>query len=458
MNEWVARLSTVSPFALAVSAVAFTFLLVSQKMLTQYEQLAGRAFARSNSRWRFYSIFAAMMLSAGMLALGYAVFAKAGFYTALASGNLWAWTFVVMGWVPLPALLLELALAQHVDALGFTQLYEGNIQRLPGRSFLRRWIQRLVLAELAENDRASQSVGRARFLDIKRQRSWIALSFLIRWLLTYAVASALGVHVRTNAQRNADFPVFAGNVQAREDWIVLFVSLVWMLLILLTPVFLLFSYFDFASATPALVFAWIMLFSLGLIQVSATFFGFDILTKRAPNWPVDKIAPYALLFLFLAGVFDILMELWVQTPTTPEGPFQKAIVTIVVIWRWFGGAVPIVLLIFLTGTIRRFLEDIARSRESELERVQTAMAANLIGLGLHHFGNKFSAVRALTSEIKQFGAPPTDPERQRQVWNSLNRFAQIADNALDEADKLLGGLKRDVRRTAMEPDSMVQCH
>lgn len=455
MNEWAVRLSTVNLFALAVSAIAFTFLLVSQKMLSQYEQLAGRAFARSDSRWRFYSIFAAMMLSVGTLALGYAVFAKDGFYTALAAGNLSAWMFVMMGWVPLPALLLELALAQHIDALGFTRLYEGNIQRLAPNSFLRRWAERFTAMEQVENDGAGESTSGAGILEATLKELRSRLSFLMRWLLIYAVAPALGVHLRINANTDSDFRGFGRNVQMREDWIVLFVSLIWIFLAVFISVLSVLQYLSYNLTIVAQFATWLVLFFLGIIHLVAAAIGFDILTQRTHGRPVDKIAVYALVFLLLAGVFDIVIELWARVPaSSPETFFEKSIARFVVIWQWFGGIAPIVLLVFLTGAIRRFLEDIARSREGELERVNAAMAANLIGLGLHHFGNKFSVVRALTSEIiKQSAAPPTEPERQRQVWNSLSKLAQIAEKALEEADHILGGLKRDIRRTATEHDS-----
>src|SRR5205807_114808 len=139
--------------------------------------------------------------------------------------------------------------------------------------------------------------GRRLFLETKRQKLRIRLSFLTRWLLTYAVASALGVHVKINTQREADFRAFARHVQAREDWIVLFVSSIWMVLLLIIFLFPILSYLNVDIVNAARFSAWFILFALVLIQSSAVGFGLDILTKKSPSRSVDKIAPYALLFL-----------------------------------------------------------------------------------------------------------------------------------------------------------------
>ncbi len=401
--------------ALLASGMALGFFVAAIFLLGHYQRQTGSAFSQADPRWRFQSVFGALMLFCGLVCFAFGLYALSprtggesvgrsavGVELILSGGKSWAWLAFALGMVPIPVVALELVLSRWFQQVGFTRHYETNARNWP----ITGWL-----------------IRQSRRPDAKRL--WRNILFFASWIGIYFITPIFNLgllgHFSANRERLKERKEDR-RLQMVVDALVGFTVLLSLTVLVFTALTAL------GVLPPSNDFANRLLTAFLFLVVVTAFVAVSILLAPAIRSPKSRRLTEALLAMLFVAIyapatwFDLLGNSFGKLPVWMQ-------------WfiPWFGGATPVPLVLLSILLVVLFINDLNAANTRHLTQVKESVNQNAMDMFVHVFNNKIYPPLGLVSNINTILRDRPD------LWRDDSRSLLIA--AADDAQAALTQLQ-----------------
>ena len=355
--------------ALLASGMALGFFVAALLLLGHYERQTGLAFSQADPRWRFQSVFGALMLVSGLSCFAYGFYAQTG---DLASTNIlgirqellrgtgevsWAWVALAIGLIPIPVLILELLLSRWFQQVGFTRHYEINAREWPLIGVLVRRLREPDSNPLKPSGGSLSEIWHFRALQLS-----YSVTFVVVWTVMYFVSPLLSLigrgHFAANRLRLKDRPADR-RLQTIVDLLVGFtVLLAFAALFVASGAWHALHPIGVADAINTLIKAFLLLVVV-TAAIALAFLGYSTIGDSKSRRRAEAFL--ALLFIVAYAAtswFDLLALPVARLPSLIEG---------------FGGATPLALSALSFFLIVIFIRDLTAANTLHLTQIKESV-------------------------------------------------------------------------------------